>query len=465
MQDELRNTLQAINRENLAALWKKAKAGDLEDLNDEEKLIARIMVDHDEEFHSEFEAAGKAKQPLLEVEEEVNPFLHVALHTITENQLAARDPIEVFQFYNAMRKKKVSRHDTVHLIGFFLMPLVFHTLQTGSPFDEARYRALLKKMKKRDPWKIPDLLETELDDYLDSGPFGLGDLQTIESRDAKKKLDALIDGVDSGEEPVLIRSRADGEAVLVSLADYQIIRETEALFAKMEAEDSFPETEDGAEILEFPGNKAAEKPASGRRPAPAYKKVLQFKITLKGIRPPIWRRIQVPENYTFWDLHVAIQDVMGWENMHLHHFVIAADNSAREVLIGIPSPETDFVTDGGILPAWGYRVTDYLSLESPKADYLYDFGDDWRHALVFEKILDRQKGLSYPQCIKGKRACPPENCGSIPGYYELVEAMENPGSEVYEETLEWLGEEYDPDLFSADEITFQDPGELLTGDL
>jgi len=343
------------------------------------------------------------------------------------------------------------------------MPLAIHTQQTGQPFDEARYRALLKKMKKKKPWKIPDLLEVEFKDLMGPALDHPDDLEEIDSRKAKQSLDALIDRVDRGEEPVLIRSRSGSEAVLVSRSDYQVVLETEALFAEMDAADLYPENEEGADVLPFPGKKSAEETKTALPLDPAYKKVLQFKITVNGIRPPIWRRIQIPENYTFWDLHVAIQDAMGWENMHMHQFVIAADNIERESWVGIPSPEIDFVPGGGILPAWGCRVADYLSLENPKAEYLYDLGNDWLHALVLEKIMDRQKGQSYPRCIKGKRACPSEDCGGIPGYYELVEAMENPGSAAYEETLEWLGEEYDPDLFSADEIIFQDPREQLTG--
>ena len=70
-----------------------------------------------------------------------------------------------------------------------------------------------------------------------------------------------------------------------------------------------------------------------------FKKVYQFKITLKGIKPPIWRRIQVPENYTFWDLHVAIQDSMGWEDYHLHEFEILDPSKGLKVNIGIPPGE------------------------------------------------------------------------------------------------------------------------------
>jgi len=62
-----------------------------------------------------------------------------------------------------------------------------------------------------------------------------------------------------------------------------------------------------------------------------FDQVYQFKITLEGIRPPIWRRIQVPETYTFWDFHVAIQDVMGWLDYHLHEFEIQKIRSMKNM--------------------------------------------------------------------------------------------------------------------------------------
>jgi len=111
MQDELKNTLQAINRKNLAAIWEKAKTGDLEDLNGEEKQIAEIMLEHAEEYREELEAAWEDEDYEFDPEsDEVNPFLHIAVHAIIENQLANKDPLEAFQFYNAMRKKKASHH-------------------------------------------------------------------------------------------------------------------------------------------------------------------------------------------------------------------------------------------------------------------------------------------------------------------------------------------------------------------
>ncbi|MCK4727824.1 MAG: DUF1841 family protein, partial [Desulfobacterales bacterium] len=98
-------------------------------------------------------------------ESETNPFLHVTFHSIVENQLEARDPIEVYQFYNSMRKKKVSRHDTIHLIGAILAPLVVSTLQGRRAFDLEQYKSLLKRAKSKKPEKIMDWLEREPDPF------------------------------------------------------------------------------------------------------------------------------------------------------------------------------------------------------------------------------------------------------------------------------------------------------------
>jgi hypothetical protein len=150
-----------------------------------------------------------------------------------------------------------------------------------------------------------------------------------------------------------------------------------------------------------------------------YNQVYQFKITLKGIKPPIWRRIQVPETYTFWDLHVAIQDAMGWIDYHLHEFEMINPATGLAVNIGTPVPGEDF--DREVLPDWKQNIADYFSMENRTADYVYDFGDNWEHKIQLEKILPREKGVNYPICIKGKRACPPEDCGGIWGYAELLE--------------------------------------------
>ena len=183
-----------------------------------------------------------------------------------------------------------------------------------------------------------------------------------------------------------------------------------------------------------------------------FDQVYQFKITLRDIKPPIWRRIQVPETYTFWDLHVAIQDAMGWSDYHLHEFEIAAPSTDLKVNIGIP--DEDFGRE--ILPGWKQKIADYFSIENRSADYTYDFGDNWEHTIKLEKIFPRDKNIDYPICIAGKRACPPEDCGGIWGYENFLEIISDPDNEEYEDMIEWVGE-FDPEHFDVKEVSFDDP--------
>jgi hypothetical protein len=187
-----------------------------------------------------------------------------------------------------------------------------------------------------------------------------------------------------------------------------------------------------------------------------YDQVYQFKITLKGTKPPIWRRILVPETYTFWDLHVAIQDAMGWDDYHLHEFTLLSPKTGRKVKIGIPSDEyADF--GWKVLADWNQKIAHYFSSDNSKADYVYDFGDGWEHSIKLEKILPRETGVAYPRCIGGKRACPPEDCGGIGGYAEFLEAIGDPTNELHEDMLDWVGGSFDPDDFEPNDVEFEDP--------
>lgn len=146
-------------------------------------------------------------------------------------------------------------------------------------------------------------------------------------------------------------------------------------------------------------------------PKKDQKNIYQFKITLEGIKPPIWRRIQVPESYSFWDLHVAIQDSMGWEDYHLHEFNILNPKTGIKDNIGLPSD--DWGDDKTVIPGWKTPISSYFSALNKKAAYEYDFGDSWDHKVALEKILPFEFGVQYPRCLAGERACPPEDCGGI----------------------------------------------------
>ena len=150
----------------------------------------------------------------------------------------------------------------------------------------------------------------------------------------------------------------------------------------------------------------------------ATRTVLQFRIQLRHIEPPIWRRIVVPAEYSFWDLHVAIQDAMGWLDCHLHAFRLRHPDG-EVTLIGIPDPEP-FEGDPLYLEGWQVRVAPFFTDIGDRAEYEYDFGDGWEHDVVLEQVSPRVAKARYPQCLAGERACPPEDCGGPHGYHELL---------------------------------------------
>ncbi len=185
-----------------------------------------------------------------------------------------------------------------------------------------------------------------------------------------------------------------------------------------------------------------------------YQNVYQFKITLKGSKPPIWRRIQVPENYSFWDLHVAIQDAMGWEDCHLHEFQIYSPRRSQDVEIGLPEGNE-------YLKSYKEKINEYFGEKYTSALYWYDFGDDWYHTLKMEKIQPADEQQSYPVCLAGKMACPPEDCGGLWGYYSMLEVLDDPDNEEYEDVMEWLGDDFDPTYFNVNEVIFDNPKQRL----
>ncbi len=155
MEEEPRLELRKLSREHSHLLWQVAKTGDLSSLSPEDKKLAEIMLEH-EEYHNQFEIADLLSEHEYDVNTETNPFLHITLHAIAETQLANKDPIEVYQFYNAMRKKKASRHDALHLICVVLAPFIFKVLQEKKIFDLDGYRSRLKSSKymKRKPYSV-----------------------------------------------------------------------------------------------------------------------------------------------------------------------------------------------------------------------------------------------------------------------------------------------------------------------
>ena len=186
-----------------------------------------------------------------------------------------------------------------------------------------------------------------------------------------------------------------------------------------------------------------------------FERLYQFKITLKGIEPPVWRRIQVPETYSFWDLHVALQDAMGWQDCHLHDFTVINPRTLAKERLGIPDEDDDFELN--ILADRDHTIADYFFSQYRTAAYVYDYGDNWEHEIKFEKTVPRDKGKKYPRCLAGERACPPEDCGGVYGYQEFLEAIMDPGHDRHQELLFWIGPDFEPERFSPKKVHFDDP--------
>lgn len=178
------------------------------------------------------------------------------------------------------------------------------------------------------------------------------------------------------------------------------------------------------------------------RKAAAPSRVYQLKITLTGLKPTIWRRVEVADDVTLAKLHQIIQVAMGWIDSHLHMF------SFGRVSYGVPDPDYD----EDVRDERRYKLSQLLVAPKEKLLYEYDFGDSWTHEVLLEKVLPPEPGATYPRCTAGKRACPPEDCGGVWGYAEFVEAIADPEHPEHDELLEWVGGEFDPAAFDVDEV-------------
>lgn len=165
--------------------------------------------------------------------------------------------------------------------------------------------------------------------------------------------------------------------------------------------------------------------------------IYQVKITLEHITPPIWRRLQT-NDCSLDELHDIIQVCMGWEDEHMYAFVIEGDEFGSS---GEAEYDSRYV-----------RLSEVVEEGHTRFRYDYDFGDDWRHTIDIEKTLPAEEGVRYPRCVKGERACPPENCGGPYGYPYFLDKIEDPEHEEHDDALEWVEDEFDPEEFDLDEV-------------
>jgi hypothetical protein len=172
----------------------------------------------------------------------------------------------------------------------------------------------------------------------------------------------------------------------------------------------------------MPINTAVEKPGE----------IYQIKVTLLGTDPPIWRRLLVPADLTLERLHDVLQLAVGWEDCHMHEFRIGKQRFGKpdplERAFGRPRTASERTA----------RLFTVLDKARAKAVYTYDFGDGWDHEIVVEKCLTPEPGRAYPACLAGERHGPPEDCGGLPGFHDMLEAISDPRHEQHDEILEWL---------------------------
>ncbi len=189
--------------------------------------------------------------------------------------------------------------------------------------------------------------------------------------------------------------------------------------------------------LQDPGTK---NPRRRKKATSSTTRIYQIKVTLNASKPPIWRRILVPDDINLEKFHYIIQTAMDWTNSHLHQFIVG------QTYFGEPHPNYGFEMQD----ERRVKLKQIVSGEGFKFRYEYDFGDSWLHNLLVEKVLEPEPGQQYPVCIKGRRACPPEDIGGVWGYDIFLQAIQNPDHPEHGMYTEWIGGEFDPTEFDLD---------------
>jgi hypothetical protein len=170
----------------------------------------------------------------------------------------------------------------------------------------------------------------------------------------------------------------------------------------------------------------------------APKTVHQLKITLRSVKPPVWRRVVVRSDVKLSELAPLLESTMGWYGGHLHQFEAAGKR------YGEPDPDWGAVRDER-----GRKLATVLPEVGSSMRFDYDFGDGWEHDVVVEAIEPAERGVRYPRLLAGKRACLPEDCGGPWGYQNLLEALADPKHPDHGDLTEWVGGEFDPEHFDA----------------
>ena len=176
----------------------------------------------------------------------------------------------------------------------------------------------------------------------------------------------------------------------------------------------------------------------------------QFKVELKNVdNPSVWRRLLVPNNFTFFQFHKVLQAAFGWKTAHL--FLFSPTGFGGHPIITVLNEESDPRHD---LPSNKIRIDDIFTTPKQKYSYIYDFGDDWHHRITLEEITE--EAITHADCLDGEGACPPEDCGGPGGYADIKKIMSITHHRDHKEMREWLklqtGKTWDADKFDPESV-------------
>lgn len=180
------------------------------------------------------------------------------------------------------------------------------------------------------------------------------------------------------------------------------------------------------------------------------------RVDLDEATPPVWRRLALSSRLTLDQVHRVLQVAMGWEDYHLHEFTMGPDTKDRSVA-SFRTDQTDLDDDmSAAVHESAVRLDQVLATPGQRLFYQYDFGDSWEHTLKLEKVEPWTAGDLPARCLTGRRAGPPEDCGGIGGFTEIVEALDGgPLPEVFDSAKhfrDWLPAGYDPAAFDQQTI-------------
>jgi len=180
------------------------------------------------------------------------------------------------------------------------------------------------------------------------------------------------------------------------------------------------------------------------------KKIARIIVTLQDTEPVIWRKLLVRTDTTFYKLHRILQVAMGWTNSHLFEFNLEGFRLGE--LVDEDDPFEDDYGPSKVLDARKTTLQELLSGQGDQCQYIYDFGDHWVHLIELETFEDEIPDTKYPVCLDGERRCPPEDCGGVHGFSELLNVLNDKKRPEYADYKRWLPRNYKPEILDLSAV-------------